>query len=414
MCDTLAVLSSHSQNGISYLAKNSDREPDESQLITCAPEQFPDVGMLKCTFIEIPQVEHTNAVILSRPFQMWGAEMGVNEHGLAIGNEAVFTRFKFKKRNDGLTGMDLVRLALERCETALEALQLITELLQTYGQDACGGYRNKNFYYHNSFLIVDRQGGWKLETAGREWVAKPIEGADSISNGLTIDADWTLKSATAISTARQKSWLKSVNGRFAFRKSYSDRLYTYFSRSKARRSATYSCFSTRDGFDRSAAREILKTHHPIEKKFHPRKATAGSICMHATGLLNPSSSTGSMIAEIDKDGKAIVWLTCTAYPCLSVYIPFYFDGIDKIDRLNDFLDPKNADEGIWWQHQNLYLKLVANYNHSKDAIEGELRAFQKEIDAQCKAAEEGKLEDTLFWLEKYKLLIHKLTLELAV
>lgn len=47
-------------------------------------------------------------MVISRPVWMWGAEMGANEHGLVIGNEAVWTKanpegVKEKK----LLGMDL-------------------------------------------------------------------------------------------------------------------------------------------------------------------------------------------------------------------------------------------------------------------------------------------------------------------
>ncbi len=39
--------------------------------------------------------------------------MGVNEKGMVIGNEALFTKVKQEKA-PGLIGMDLLRLALER------------------------------------------------------------------------------------------------------------------------------------------------------------------------------------------------------------------------------------------------------------------------------------------------------------
>ena len=63
-----------------------------------------------CTYIEIDQAPKTHAVILSKPAWMWGAEMGANEHGVCIGNEAVWTKLN---SDDDLTerllGMDMVR-----------------------------------------------------------------------------------------------------------------------------------------------------------------------------------------------------------------------------------------------------------------------------------------------------------------
>lgn len=41
---------------------------------------------------------------------MWGAEMGANEHGVCIGNEAIWTKLNGPGDNDEkLIGMDLVR-----------------------------------------------------------------------------------------------------------------------------------------------------------------------------------------------------------------------------------------------------------------------------------------------------------------
>ena len=45
---------------------------------------------LRCTGIDVPQVARTHAVLLPTLLDV-GAEMGANEHGVVIGNEAVFT-----------------------------------------------------------------------------------------------------------------------------------------------------------------------------------------------------------------------------------------------------------------------------------------------------------------------------------
>lgn len=65
---------------------------------------------LQCTYIMVEQVEATQAVILSKPAWMWGAEMGANASGVVIGNEAVWTRMNdLSDCDEKLLGMDLVR-----------------------------------------------------------------------------------------------------------------------------------------------------------------------------------------------------------------------------------------------------------------------------------------------------------------
>src|SRR6056297_709536 len=134
MCDTMVLV----EPGRVLFAKASDRDPNEAQLLAWHPAATHPAGTtVRCTHLDIPQVPRTHAVLLSRPFWMWGAEMGANEHGVTIGNEAVFTREPYAQV--GLTGMDLLRLALERATTAQEALDVIVGLLDEHGQGGgCG------------------------------------------------------------------------------------------------------------------------------------------------------------------------------------------------------------------------------------------------------------------------------------
>ena len=151
MCDTFVALGNSTVDGSVLFAKNSDREANEAheiELITAADHGSDE--LLQCTYISIPQVQHTHAVLLAKPFWIWGAEMGANEHGLVIGNEAVFTKVPYEK-GPSLIGMDLLRLALERAVTAEEALNQITTLLETYGQGGDCGFTH-HLYYHNSFF----------------------------------------------------------------------------------------------------------------------------------------------------------------------------------------------------------------------------------------------------------------------
>jgi dipeptidase len=370
MCDTLVALSQKTEAGNLILGKNSDREPMEAQEILRIPRRFPNEKLVPCTFITIPQVRETFEVVLSKPFQMWGAEMGANEFGLVIGNEAVFTNVKFNKKLVGLTGMDLLRLALERCKTSKEALSTILDLLQKYGQNACGGYKNKGFYYHNSFLIADPDQAYILETAGKSWAYCQVDQVGSISNGLTIGEDFI----EAHWEKEPRNFQKILSGKQGnFKEYFSDFLYTSLGKSKFRQSCTVNFLEKKNNINTLNFFHALSQHNLSNEDFDPKKADTGSICMHATGFTNPSDTTGSMVAEIRKNGISTLWLSATSYPCLSLYLPFYFGK--NIDPT--FFSPNaTPDQSLWWKakkfHQKIlkdYQKLQPNYRKRLDEIQ---------------------------------------------
>ena len=129
-CDTLALCAKYSKFGQNMFAKNSDRPTAETQLLCAYPaKKYESGATVALTDLEIPQIEATYAVVGSRPYWTWGFEMGYNEKGLIIGNEAQGSK-NAAETDTGILGMDLLRLGLERAATAREAISVITELLE--------------------------------------------------------------------------------------------------------------------------------------------------------------------------------------------------------------------------------------------------------------------------------------------
>ncbi len=373
MCDTFVALPSQTQNGSLIFAKNSDREPAEAQEIVAIPRKKHQKKYLRTTYIVIDQVAETNAMILSKPFQMWGAEMGLNEHNVVIGNEAVFTKIKFNKNNQGLTGMDLLRLALERSSTAKQALECIISLLEKYGQDACGGYKNKDFFYHNSFIIADDSEAFLLDTAGEHWAYQAIKSFKSISNGLTISVDYDKISDKAIAYATAKGWHK-LGETFSFTKAFSNSLMSWAGSCKIRQ-AHSNTMGQSQKMTADIAMQILSSHYQ-DSDFAPHKASTKDLCMHASGITNPSQTVGSMVVEIRKDSPATVWLTGTSSPCLSVFMPFFMGGktLDSIKNSSEL-----PDDSMWWRANSLYKLGNSNYKQLSEIIQKDRVALQQEF-----------------------------------
>ncbi len=112
MCDTLCV---RTGDGMLF-AKNSDRHPDEAQVVEWHAARGA-TGTLATQYLRIADAD-AYAFLGSRPTWLWGVEHGVNEHGVAIGNEKIWTVDRPHDHPAALLGMDLVRLGLERARSA--------------------------------------------------------------------------------------------------------------------------------------------------------------------------------------------------------------------------------------------------------------------------------------------------------
>ena len=341
MCDSVVVDGRLCAAGKTVFGKASDRSANEPQPIVFVPAADHDAGeRVKCTYIEVEQAAHTNAMILSKPSWIWGAEIGVNEHGLCIGNEAVFTK-ETSAAEPALLGMDILRLALERAATAREAVDVIAELMEKYGQGGNCGF-DKDFHYDNAYLIADKNEIWHVETAGKHlWAAKKIEGAYSISNYITIDTP-DLMHKDAISIAKEKGY--DVDQPFDFAQTYIDWTTTVKHSGILRRSCSLRIASKNSGeFDQYNMMNALRAHYATDDAWTNGR---NCVCMHS-GPNAASQTTSAMVAVCD-GRDTLMWATGMGATCVAPFQPCWFDAYSK----KQVFEYENMQAGIdTWLHR---------------------------------------------------------------
>jgi dipeptidase len=371
MCDIIVSTPKVTRDHVMIFAKNSDRDPNEAQILEYIPKLKHESSEVKLTYIEYPQVKETYAILISRPWWIWGAEMGTNEFGLSIGNTAVFTKVRLPMK--GLLGMDIIRLALERTKSSKEALNFIINTIETYGQGGNASYEHK-MLYSNSFMIADPNEAWVLETAGKYWVAKKVKDFYTISNALTISDDWDLASDGVLRLAKKIS-------SFSFAKYFSDKFYTYFAHGRERRVFTYNSIKNKEGdVTLEYIINLLRKHY--KEPYKPWKGSMKDICMHFGGFTRPSQTASSQVSLLRNNNLSTHWFTGTSNPCLSIFKPIVID--DQLEKiLKEIMGeiPNNTfnSRNYWWYVELLHRKLLLNYGDETRNFIKDLREMESKI-----------------------------------
>jgi secernin len=392
-CDTWVALADATAARVTILAKNSDRPSFDSQpLVFSARRSWPTGAMIDVGRVKIPQVKETFATLGSSPYWSWGYEEGINEFGVAIGNEGQTTRTleagvaasKLGKGPVlGPTGMDLLRLGLERGRTAREALEVITRLVAEYGQFGSGHpAQGVEGGYDNSFLIADAREAWVLETVGTRWVARRLtQGAMSISNKLSIATSWDLSSSDLVDYAtRQGWWPESQKALFNFETAYSGETPGHM---RAHQGAL-----TRAS---SSARLLREKAGQITPRWMMSIARDRS----STPSLDNSSTASSCVTVLptSSDDLPVFWWSASR-PGNACFVPYFVHGSrlpEILSRAGTFsrrvVAPELAvpdafsAESYWWLSKDLSDKVEADWAARNPVVRRDFDALENEFEA---------------------------------
>lgn len=348
-CDTMVVFTGPPDHRRAIFAKNSDRPGLECQPLAQVPGGVHGPGStVRCQYLTIPQAPHTLAVLGSRPWWLWGFEHGVNEAGVAIGNEAIYTHDPVPET--GLLGMDLVRLGLERGSTAAEAKNVITRLLERHGQGGTA-VNGTDRRYHNSFLLADPTEAWVLETSGRNWVARRTTRGAVISNLVTIEDDWDECSDGVEEHARELGyWNASSSTRFDFRAAYEDQESRVWTEQRYR----VGCRLLAETGDPDLPRMMRYLRDHLAGGSVNGRAETGerTVCLHPSVVRQTTGSTAaSMAVELRADDLPPVAWASMATPCTGVFLPVTVGQRlpRELETANERPDPDSA----WWAMREL-------------------------------------------------------------
>jgi dipeptidase len=223
--------------------------------------------------------------------------------------------------------MDLVRLALERGATRHEAVEVLVGLLEEHGQGGSCSHEHPRFTYDNSFVVADPTGAVVVETAGRHWATEEVDGARSISNGLTIPS---------------------------FAEAYADPVRGRVAACSVRRARTTGAAGRATGpGDLMAA---LRDHG--DRTWPSYSVVNGALaapCAHAGGLVTSTQTTASWVADLrpgtPRGGRH--WVTGTSAPCTSLFKPVTVG--EAIAHEPDLAASNQFDpQFLWWRHEVLH------------------------------------------------------------
>jgi dipeptidase len=270
--------------------------------------------------------------------------------------------------------MDLLRLALERSKNANQALEIITSLLEKYGQGGSASQKDPSYIYHNSFIIADKKEAWVLETADKIWVAEKVKDVRTISNGYTIEK-WDKSSTDIVEFAINRGLCDSKE-EFNFIECFSDPVPREATNCVERQKHTTEFLLDNKGkINISMAMKLLRSHDSKgREEFNPARSGM-TICMHYS-VKALSQTVNSMISHLSDIYTH--WFTGISAPCISLFKPIFLKeiGLPPNYKLpGETYDP----DTLWWEHEKLHRLILQDYQNRSPIVQEKYTIEEKFI-----------------------------------
>jgi dipeptidase len=324
-CDIVVALGRATVDRLTLFGLNSEQPAGQGAPLCRIPGRAFALGeKVRTQFLELPQPRQTYTVLGRRPLGQWGLDCGINEHQVAAG--CVPLRSVLAGKGVGLLGTDLVRLTLERTRTARQGVDLLTDLVERYGQGAfldCPAPDASDC----ALVIADPAEAYAVETAGPYWVYQEIQEVRAIGNVRTVRQDWDRISHGLAPYAFEQGWWPDDGSKLDFAGALRENPAEHGDAMRRWGRATLLLTEQNGHIDTAFLRRLLSDHgEDAEDPDSTLTTGPASLCRHATRP-NTSGTAASFVTALSADSAHLPMVWCAfGTPCTSVYLPVLLDG----------------------------------------------------------------------------------------
>jgi secernin len=394
--DMVTALGGATVDGQTLFGHNSVQPPGTCESLRLIRGRSFEYGeKVRTEFLEMPQVRQVCTVLGSQAHGRWGFQHGVNGHGVAVGRAPLASRLP--ATGPGLTGPDLVRLALERGRTARQAVDLLADLVSRHGQGAEPGAESDDA--GNAFLVTDADEAFAVECAGQYWVYQEVREVRALGGPCTIRQDWDRIAPGLSGQAIDRAWWPADGSKLDFAAAVSP---TPPELEPARAAdfrrwgrATLLLGEQNGHIDTAFVRRLLSDHREGDADetdpFAPA-AGAGSLCRHPHPEAT-AATAASLVVALSREAARLQTAWCAfGPPCLGVYFPVFLEGDLPAAFARSSAGP--SKECAWWRLRDVATYLTKHPGR-RDLAREALGRLQARLDQEAEefAAEGAALRE---------------------
>jgi secernin len=316
--DMVVALPGTTPDGQTLFGHNGSRPGDEGQALhrQSARAHAPGEALIFGS-LAIPQARQTHSILGWQSAGQWGYRHGLNEHRVVAGCNPIQTRLQ--SEGAGLSGPDLVRIALERGTSARQARDVILDLICRHGQAGIGSEEP-----NSSFLVADLKEAFVLETSGKHWAEQEIHAVRAVSDVCHLHQDWDRISRGLADLAISRGWWPEDGSKLDFANVVAPTERESAPSLRRWGRATLLLEQNSGRLDRPLFRRLLCDHFEnsvISVDAFDSPLLEQSICNHGAEASAPLTAM-SFIAELNELPVQLPIAWCAfGPPCSSAYFP---------------------------------------------------------------------------------------------